>query len=233
MTSPSIPPFTGQLPDDDDPVTFEDRAIGCWSWLVEAVPAVDSAGQYIDGALQESATLVDAVAALQARMTAAEEALKIKVGGLYLSTSGTDPATSLGYGTWEAFGQGRALVGAGNGVTAGAGFGADSRTLTVSQLPSHQHWVSLSGTTGGAGGHNHGIMERAGDIGNAVSGHQSWVTGGDTEGAETYVNTVPIQSVGDHAHSVALAGASDAQGGGAAVDMRQASIGVYVWRRTA
>jgi len=166
-------------------------------------------------------------------MKAAEERLQIRVGGLYLSTSAEDPATSLGYGSWEVFGAGRALVGAGSGVTAGEGFGADSRTLEVAQLPAHQHWVSLSGTTAAGGAHGHGIMERAGTINNGITGGQGWLTAGDTEGGSPALNGSAIQSAGAHSHSVSLAGASDAQGGGAALDMRQASIGVHVWRRTA
>lgn len=36
----------------------------------------------------------------------------IAVGGLYLSTDSTNPATTLGYGTWEAYASGSILVGA-------------------------------------------------------------------------------------------------------------------------
>lgn len=34
-----------------------------------------------------------------------------QVGALYVSVSPTNPATTLGYGVWEAFGIGRVLVG--------------------------------------------------------------------------------------------------------------------------
>lgn len=36
----------------------------------------------------------------------------IAVGGLYLSTDSANPATALGYGTWEAYASGSILVGA-------------------------------------------------------------------------------------------------------------------------
>jgi len=39
------------------------------------------------------------------------ESQKIKVGWLYLSTDSANPGTSLGYGTWENYAVGRALVG--------------------------------------------------------------------------------------------------------------------------
>lgn len=35
----------------------------------------------------------------------------IAVGGIYVTVDPTNPATSLGYGTWTMFGQGRVLVG--------------------------------------------------------------------------------------------------------------------------
>lgn len=37
-------------------------------------------------------------------------AAPIAVGGLYVSIDPTNPASTLGYGTWEAFGAGRFLV---------------------------------------------------------------------------------------------------------------------------
>jgi hypothetical protein len=40
-----------------------------------------------------------------------------QVGALYVSVSPTNPATTLGYGTWSAFGAGRVLVGVDTGDT--------------------------------------------------------------------------------------------------------------------
>lgn len=39
------------------------------------------------------------------------------VGAVFVSVSSTNPATSLGYGTWSAFGAGRVLVGLDSGDT--------------------------------------------------------------------------------------------------------------------
>jgi len=64
------------------------------------------------------------------------------VGSLYTSTDATNPGTTLGIGTWVAFGQGRVLVGkdsAGTFSTAGDTMGTEAETLTVSQIPSHRH----------------------------------------------------------------------------------------------
>jgi hypothetical protein len=70
------------------------------------------------------------------------------VGAIYISTSGTNPATLFGFGTWEVYGQGRAIVGAGSGTdsrgesksfSAGAIGGEYNHQLTVAEMPSHSH----------------------------------------------------------------------------------------------
>lgn len=69
------------------------------------------------------------------------------VGSIYLSTNETNPGTFLG-GTWESYGQGRTLIGAGEGTDtngtrqnflAGTTGGEYAHTLTVSEMPSHTH----------------------------------------------------------------------------------------------
>lgn len=73
------------------------------------------------------------------RATAQEYA----VGAVYVSTVSTNPATLLGYGTWEAFGTGRTLVGIDAGQTEfdtnGETGGAKTHTLTESEMPAHTH----------------------------------------------------------------------------------------------
>jgi hypothetical protein len=69
------------------------------------------------------------------------------VGSIYLSTVSTNPATSLGFGTWVAFGAGRVLIGDGGGYSAGTtGGSADaivvSHTHTATSVvtdPGHLH----------------------------------------------------------------------------------------------
>lgn len=51
------------------------------------------------------------------------------VGSLYISTLSTNPATLLGVGTWSAFGEGRVLLSAGGGYTAGDTGGAATANL--------------------------------------------------------------------------------------------------------
>jgi len=52
---------------------------------------------------------------------------KIAVGGIYLSIDSTNPASSLGYGTWTAVGNGKLL----QGITTGTGGGTNNITATV------------------------------------------------------------------------------------------------------
>ena len=69
-----------------------------------------------------------------------------KVGDLYLTTNTAEPQVTLGYGTWVRFGEGRALVGVSTNPyhpdwTKGVAsqHGAYEHSLTVSEMPSHNH----------------------------------------------------------------------------------------------
>ena len=81
------------------------------------------------------------------------------VGSIYITMNSTNPSTLFG-GTWEAFGQGRVLIGAGTGndgstslsFTAGGTGGEYKHALTTSEIPSHTH--RFRGTTE-ANNHSH------------------------------------------------------------------------------
>lgn len=68
------------------------------------------------------------------------------VGSIYISVNETNPGTLFG-GTWEAFGQGRTLIGAGTGndgstslsFTAGETIGEYNHKLTTNEIPTHTH----------------------------------------------------------------------------------------------
>lgn len=78
------------------------------------------------------------------------------VGCIYFSTNSTNPATSLGFGTWTAFGAGRVPVGFDSGQTEfdtdEETGGAKTVTLTSAEsgLPAHTHGIGtrVTGTTG-------------------------------------------------------------------------------------
>lgn len=61
------------------------------------------------------------------------------VGSIYMSASSTSPATLFG-GTWKSIG-GRFLLGADATYAAGSTGGEATHTLTVSEMPSHNHSV--------------------------------------------------------------------------------------------
>ena len=69
--------------------------------------------------------------------------LAYPVGSIYMSVNSTNPRELFG-GTWVAFGQGRAVIGAGHGTgltnrAAGATGGTETHTLTLEQMPRHDH----------------------------------------------------------------------------------------------
>ena len=66
------------------------------------------------------------------------------IGSIYINASdSTDPATLLGFGTWEAFGAGKVPVGIDSTDTdfdtAEATGGSKTHTLTEDELPAHSH----------------------------------------------------------------------------------------------
>ena len=72
------------------------------------------------------------------------------VGSIYISTSSTNPGTLFG-GTWQAFAQGRTLIGVGTSdqaFSAGATGGESTHTLTTNEMPSHTHIQDAHGHTG-------------------------------------------------------------------------------------
>lgn len=76
------------------------------------------------------------------------------VGAIYMSVNNVNPSTFLG-GTWVAWGSGRVPVGVntsdGNFNTVEKTGGASTHTLTVQQMPSHQHAVMYVPITAGSG----------------------------------------------------------------------------------
>ena len=79
---------------------------------------------------------------VDAAITAAKVAMQIAVGDVHISTVSTNPATSLGYGTWTAESEGYAIVGkasAGTFGTAGDTVGAQTHTLNGAEMPAHTH----------------------------------------------------------------------------------------------
>ena len=72
---------------------------------------VDALQTEVGAAEAEIDSLQGTVANLQSQINA----LKLPVGSIYVSVSATNPAVTLGYGSWQSFGSGRVLVGVDTG----------------------------------------------------------------------------------------------------------------------
>ena len=101
------------------------------------------------------------------------------VGSIYMSVNNVNPKTLFG-GTWETWGSGRVPVGV---DTSDSNFnavektgGASTHTLTIDQLPSHDHGLNfhtheipdLSSETESAGEHEYTIITTANTTGEAI-----------------------------------------------------------------
>lgn len=166
------------------------------------------------------------------------------VGSIYLSTNATNPAVLFG-GTWEAYAQGRVLIGAGTGTdsrsekktfAAGDTGGEYNHQLTVEEMPSHDHGNGGShshiGTTSSAGSHTHTIhcVNENGTSGGTSADGVSYYTKAylprtntttDTNG--THTHNVTISSSGSHTHAK--------NGSGEPHMNLQPYITAYIWRR--
>ena len=133
------------------------------------------------------------------------------IGSVYINASNaTNPASLLGFGTWSAFGAGKVMVGLDAGDTSfdtlGETGGEKTHTLTVAEMPSHNHSVSGTYTD------NPYYVKYQNDT--TYYGYYSDTNGG----TDKYMSV---------ANSVA------SQGGGGAHNNLQPYIVVYFWKRTA
>lgn len=146
------------------------------------------------------------------------------IGSVYINASvDTNPGTLLGFGTWEAYGKGRVLVGkadSGTFASAGSETGEETHTLTLAESPTHSH----SGTTNNAGNHSHSYNR---DL-VVTSGSGSARTYAFGNGQQLAWSAASMSTNGDHWHSFG----TNAQGGGQAHNNIQPSVVVYMWRRT-
>lgn len=158
------------------------------------------------------------------------QSARIPIGGLYLTTIATDPATALGYGVWTAYAQGRALVGVGdNGAydwNAAETRGSDTHALTEAEMPTHKHTSAaraLNTKTDGEHTHSYVKFSVGGSNGDVDSGGNYKRI---TETAETGVSGV-------HNHEIDIPAQDTSEAGsGIAHTNVQPSIAVYVFVRT-
>lgn len=181
-----------------------------------------------------------------AQIVAASVAAAYPVGSIYISVNSTNPATSLGFGTWSAFGAGRVPVGFDSGDTdfdadeetggakavasSGANANESAHTHAYTQVPNHTHIIAA-----GQGSHQHGMQEGQTD------GAGNLADRSNAASAATMVTdlaTLP-QMVTDNPTGGVASGTT--QGGsahthtftGAATSVVQPYIVVRMWKRTA
>jgi hypothetical protein len=121
---------------------------------------------------------------------AAADARKTPIGGLYFSGDDVDPATTLGYGTWAAHAEGRAILGAGDNGLGGTAWavdderGAETHVLSASEAKAQAH----GHTADAVGDHAHGtgtdLSVLNGTIQTGGGSTTIWIAGGaeDTTG---------------------------------------------------
>ena len=131
-------------------------------------------------------------------------------------------------------------AGTGGSIAFTTAFGSQNvsnTALDTTQIPSHTHTFSGSGTTGNAGGHSHSgsasHVDLVGDFwvggqNNGVGGIVSLIANGGRPGLDagsgfqqlyrvnaSHSHSLSINGVGDHAHSVSVSGTTGALGSGA------------------
>ena len=104
------------------------------------------------------------------------------VGAIYISTTNVNPADLFGFGTWQAFGAGRTLVGVGTSdraFPAGETGGTSTHALTAGQMPRHTHIQNAHSHSFNFRGHNN-------------NDHHHFVEGNSNR------LTAPLQMTGDN-----------------------------------
>lgn len=187
--------------------------------------------------------------ALEDRLAAAEALIennKVKVGGVLVTgktyADGDAVAADLGYGTWAKWGEGRALVSAGDGGTGvvlgiGNQTGNSTVTLATSQIPSHRHLhnpTPQTFTTTSSGFHDH-VTGAGGSflVGQQGAGSSGYDSGNQYANITARANT---GGAGAHTHQITVdlgQEYTEFTGDGGSHTNVQPSIGVGVWRRTA
>ena len=109
------------------------------------------------------------------------------VGSIYMSAVNVSPASFLG-GTWQAIEQGRMLMAAGSSWQAGTTGGNAYHTLTIAEMPAHDH----SATETSVGAHTHGAS-----TGSAGAHSHS----GSTNSAGNHYHTGTTNGAGGHSHT--------------------------------
>ena len=177
------------------------------------------------------------------------------VGSVFTSLVATNPASLLGFGTWQAFGAGRVLVGIDAGQTefdtVRETGGAKTHTLTTSEMPVHTHVQDAHTHVQNAhthvqdahthvqNAHSHVIRSQTATTGTATSYEHGTLDTSSTENEATEVtdaatavnqNATAVNQNATAVNQNATAVNQNA-GGGAAHSVMNPYVVVYFWER--
>lgn len=149
------------------------------------------------------------------------------VGAVFISISSTNPGTSLGYGTWVAFGAGRVLVGLDAAQTefdvVEETGGAKTHTLTTAEMPAHGHTQDAHGHTQDAHNHTQNAHSHAvTSVGSAATGSTTNLTGAsDTSSTNaTAANATATNIAATATNQTTVATNQNTGGGGAHANLQ-------------
>lgn len=163
------------------------------------------------------------------------------VGSIYMSTVSTNPATLFGFGTWEAMPAGRVLLAQGKSswsttYNAGSTGGEATHQLTIAEIPSHDHAVSIQSS----GDHNHiassnksGTHSHVLPTANALGSGSGYVIGTsnggnlNTTGNGEHSHVININNNGTHTHTSTIT----KTGSGQAHSNMPPYLAIYIWKR--
>ena len=117
------------------------------------------------------------------------------VGSIFITASNSNPSTLLGGGTWVKI-EGKYLLASSSSYTAGSSYGAMTKNIAETNLPSHTHGF----TTGSAGAHTHSTSGTA-----ASSGAHTHTISADSAGAHTHTTSGTAANNGAHTHTISAA----------------------------
>jgi microcystin-dependent protein len=188
---------------------FEDLLVALSATQFARIAAVDKGVPYFTGGAWTVQKLIDIV---------------YPVGSIYRSVTSTNPGTTFGAGTWEAFGSGRMLVGVNSGDptfnAANLTGGAKTHALSVTEMPAHGNSSSGAAHAPSDPTHRHQVGF---DLGGSAEDSEF-----STDKSADYPGTVPRTT-----QSKTTGITTGNAGGGTAHNNLMPYHVIYRWRRTA
>lgn len=121
------------------------------------------------------------------------------VGSIYMTTAATNPGTIFG-GTWSKI-ESKFLIGASANYGVGTSGGSATKTLSVTEIPSHNH----TATTSSNGSHNHTATT-------ASNGDHTHTITVNNNGAHTHTTSGTAASAGSHTHGLSITNGAQSAG---------------------